>query len=813
MKLELKLAILLSLPLLFAFGCDADKGRDKEVKSVIVISGDNQCAPPNTDCAKELRLELLGAKVPGLLGGEGEPAPVEGVNVSFVPCEGSSLRFSPSECVSRSGGAVSTRVRTGEDVGDQYFKVVPEGFPEAAITLRVLSGVKLVGNRQEAMAGRTLPQPLQVRLEDALARPVKGVPVYFRLTSVPSKKTSAEVYPARTVTDDNGVAEARLKLGDETGTYTVMAEVSGGAKGLNIRGIEFRGMGLNVLMLVVTVVGWLAIFIYGMNLMSDGLQLIAGDKMKRVLGVFTSNRFKAVAAGALVTGVIQSSSACTVMVIGFVNAGLLSLTQAIGVIFGANVGTTMTAQLISFNLGALALPAVVAGLLVMMLSKKSVGKGWGQSILGFGLLFLGMNMMADSLKEVSGFPSFVDFFARFDCTPVDGKMPFLCVLGAIGIGTAMTVLIQSSSATIGIALALAAGGLLNFWTAVPLILGDNIGTTITALLASLGANRRAKQAAVAHTLFNVLGTCYMVALFYVPWDGVPIFLRFINSITAGDVFAPAPENISRHIAMAHTMFNVCNVIVFIGFIPQIAKLCGLIVKIKDEAAVKLTQLEPHLLNTPSVAIEQSIAALRHMTKEAWAMVDEAMTGLFLASKQDAELVKSLAEREKRVDAVQQEVTEYLAQLTQRVLTEPQSEIIPLLMHCVNDAERVADHTENIAKLSQRLKAAKHDLSKEGRQELDELWGVLAVQADNVIASLNEAGGDNLDLALKDEKRVNRLADKFEKNHIKRLRKCKCDVVSGIVFIEMLNELEKVGDHLANIAERAPQIQRHHLNLS
>ncbi|OGV54433.1 MAG: hypothetical protein A2017_03890 [Lentisphaerae bacterium GWF2_44_16] len=573
-------------------------------------------------------------------------------------------------------------------------------------------------------------------------------------------------------------------------------------------------MSLNVFSLVISVLGGLALFIFGMTMMSDGLQMVSGEKMKRILHLFSCNRFIAVLAGALVTGVIQSSSACTVMVVGFVNAGLLNLTQAIGIVFGANIGTTATAQLISFDLGFLALPAVTIGVVIMLLAKKRIIKDWGQMLLGFGLLFFGMGMMSEELKVIGNFPSFMQFFNNFDCTPVNGRMPFISVLGAIGIGTAMTVLIQSSSATIGIALALAGSGLINFYTAIPLILGDNIGTTITAILASLNTNRRAKQAAVGHVLFNVLGATYMVLLFYVPYPGtdIPIFLYLINAITSGDVFAAVPENIERHIAMAHTMFNVFNVLLFLPFIAYIVKICNMIVKIEDEKKLVIQYLEPHLLETPSVAIEQSIKSLRYMLKEAWTMVDKSFNKSFLPAKTDKDLSTRLREKEEEVDKLQHDITEYLVQITKRELSEHQAEIIPLLMHCTNDAERIGDHADNILRLAKRFEASKGKLSESGRKELGKMWELLHSQAKSVIACFDDTDVNNISVALKDEKQINKYAKSFEKEHVKRLKKGSCDIVVGIIFIEILAELERVGDHLTNIAERAPEIQKHQLKL-
>jgi Na+/phosphate symporter len=234
--------------------------------------------------------------------------------------------------------------------------------------------------------------------------------------------------------------------------------------------------------------------------------------------------------------------------------------------------------------------------------------------------------------------------------------------------------------------------------------------------------------------------------------------------------------------------------------------------VKIEEPVKLHYLEPHLLNTPSIALEQSVNSIRYMVKEAWKMVEMATNKSFMKGKTEIEMTSHLARREEKIDKLQQDITDYLVELTRRKLTEPQSSIIPLLMHCTNDAEKIADHTENILSLSKRLEEAKHKISKSAKEELRELWGNLSAEAENVMRALNRTDKDNIDLALYEEEKINRAVDELEKRHIKRLQKGECNPVVGIIFIEMLSELEKIGDHLSNIAERTPEMQRHHINL-
>ncbi len=799
-----------TVPTLF-YGCSDRTAAT--VDQVRVLQGADQCTLPGKQFPQELRLEFLGPRIPGLLGGAGSRSPVAGLRVHFVPVDGSDLRVEPANAATDAGGAVSVRVFAGRETGDQYLKVIPDGFPAKAVTLRFVSGMQIAGDQSEYKAGTIGQDPIAVKLERD-GRPVAGVPVHFRLLATSEGvKSSAKILTPLSYTDETGVAETKVQIGRKTGVYQLGIEVVDPDQGFLIRSKEIKLFGFNLAAVVISVLGGLTLFIFGMKLMGDGIQKVAGENMKKVLQFFARNGIVAVVAGTLVTAVIQSSSATTVMVIGFINAGLINLTQAIGIIFGANIGTTVTAQIISFNLSGLALPAITIGFLIT-LSKRRQINGWGETILGFGLLFFGMTLMSDELRVLGDMESFKQFFRAFDCSPQGDWMPIGAVLGAIGIGIGATVLIQSSSAAMGIVLALAGSGLINFYTAVPLLIGTNIGTTITAMLAALAANRVAKQAALAHTLFNVFGALVMLVLFYVPYgpERIPVFLYFINAITPGDVFAAIPQNIERHIAMAHTFFNVAVVVLLLPVISQFARFCNWMLPIRNDDAVKIRLLEPGLLNTPSIALKQTVSAIRLMVEDSWKMLDAAVNKHFLPGVSDKEKYEALAAAEERIDAMQAEVTAYLVQLTRKQLTEPQSELIPLLMHCTNDAERMADHTEIILQLTDRLIKNEKKLSESARKDLKKMWELLNDQQKNVIAALGSDNPETIRFALKDERKINKLADKYEAGHIERLRKGNCAMANGIIFVEMLGELAQVGDNLSNIAERTPEIQKHYVKL-
>ena len=860
-----RIAAILFAGLIILFsGCEKGQNRLK-VGSMKIVQGTDQTALPEQTFEKTVLIELLSQPEINLFGRKTKPEPVNGASVKVIPAENSGLSVVEPELVSDNGGIVSFKVKAGKNIGDQYLYVIPDG-TDIKQEIRFIVGAKLQGAEQEGRAGKNLVDPLTVTLYKNDGTPAAGIPVYFSVADSPERKNSASVSPEMIKTNSDGVAATDVKLGKDTGSYTIGIEVSDPESGFFIRNHKVRLLGINIVSVILTLVGGLAFFLFGMKLMGDGLLKIAGENMKKILQFFSRRTMVAVLAGTVVTAVIQSSSATTVMVIGFINAGLLTLRQSIGIIFGANIGTTITAQIIAFDLASLALPAVAIGFLVT-LAKKRVMKGWGETILGFGLLFFGMTLMSSEMKILGEFPTFVNLFRSFDCAPINGVMPIGAVLGAILIATVATFVIQSSSAATGIIIALAAGGLINFYTAVPLLLGTNIGTTVTAFLASLAANKVAKQAALSHSLFNVSGSLIMLILFYIPYgpDRTPCFLYFINAITPGNAFAEHPQNIERHIAMAHTFFNIFTVLLLLPFAGVFTKICEKLIPLREP--VKIQKLEPHLLNTPSIAIEQVINVLRGMVQDAWKMVDQAVNKHFIQGELDDESTEQLDEQEQKIDDLQAEITNYLVRITRRQLTHHQSAIIPLLMHCTNDAERIADHTDNIMKLTKRLIKTGTKLSDVAIDDLNKLWSVLDSQAENVTLALSSSSDHgNVQLALDSEKKVNKLAKKYEKNytrkkdaadlsadmsemeveipilsetdeeiivpseamenereinqlarkyekeHVKRRNNGKCSVETSVIFVEMLWELEKLGDHLANIAIRTPKIQEHYVEI-
>ena len=546
-------------------------------------------------------------------------------------------------------------------------------------------------------------------------------------------------------------------------------------------------------MTLLQVAGGLAIFIFGMKLMSDGLHQVAGERMRNILRMFSANPMVAVASGAAVTCVIQSSSASTVMVIGFINAGLLTLTQAMGLIFGANIGTTVTAQLVAFDISWIIMPAIILGLLLGFVKNQKVAD-WSATIMGLGFLFLGMEFMSGELKSLASHPVFMKAFQTFQCAPVNGMLPIGSLLGAICIGIFATMIIQSSSACSGIVIALGASGLLDLYTAVALVMGSNIGTTITAQLAAMTANRFAKQAALAHTLFNVFGVLIISVSFLIPWGSEPAFFTLIKKMSING-------DLPRQIANAHTVFNVVTTLVLLPFIPLFAKICEKIIPI-PAGKVKYQYLEPHLLDSPPIALTQTAYALRRMLQKAWKMIDCALNIYNRNDEKNQTMVRQLEKREADIDERQKNITDYLSQLMGKKLTPQESAQIPLLLHCTNDVERIGDHTEIIQNIIGQLQENDLHFSIQAEKEYDLLHDKLAEIAKLSAGMLSHFTPEMLKKSEEIEFDMYNLLNKFETEHIARINRGDCRPQVGILYLELLAEIRKISRHLFNINERS-----------
>ncbi|MGD9808435.1 MAG: Na/Pi cotransporter family protein [Deferribacterales bacterium] len=529
-------------------------------------------------------------------------------------------------------------------------------------------------------------------------------------------------------------------------------------------------------------IGGLGLFLYGMKLMSEGLQKTAGSSLKNIIEKFTSNRFIGVIVGTVVTVIIQSSSATTVMVVSFVNAGLMNLFQALSIVLGANIGTTITAQLIAFKITKFALPAIGMGVAMALFSKDAKKRYYGEIILGFGLLFFGLETMKHAFIPLKEAKEFADLFVFFSVNPI----------AAAAAGAILTVIVQSSSATIGITIAMASTGLLDFHAAAALVLGENIGTTITANLAALGGSRTAKQAAFGHFLFNFIGVAYMLMF-------LSVLIHFIDAYTPGAVDYVAADGtkpyIARHVANLHTAFNIINMVIFLPFIHILARLCEKIIKSESPKKNQLLRLDPNMVKTPSIAIAQAKSEVELMSKMPVEMIKIVQESF----KENKSKLKQVKEIEGRLDIMNHEFSSFLTLLTQQNISERTSHIINDLTHVIHNLEKIGDHSENIARFKDKMLKKGLDFSPEANKEIDNMIDVVVKFTEDVIKFYNRPESiHTLDTDAEDQ--IDSMRKKFKNNHMKRLSEGSCNINSGIIFVDIINNLEKIGDHVYNIAQ-------------
>lgn len=532
-------------------------------------------------------------------------------------------------------------------------------------------------------------------------------------------------------------------------------------------------------------IGGMGLFLFGMKMMSESLKKVAGERLKNTLDILTRRPILGLLIGALVTCLVQSSSATTVMTVGFVNAGLLTLRQAISIILGANIGTTLTAWLISFfalfKITNYALPAIGIGFLLTLLGKTNKVKMWGQFILGFGLLFTGLGFIKDTFSPLKNSVVLKNILVTF------GNYPVLGILLGVGI----TFLFQSSSATIALIQIMAFSGLVDFQTTIPIILGDNIGTTVTAELSAIGSNVSARRTAHAHALLNILGVCYMIIPVY-----TGLYSRLIEMLIPGPI---TQNNIMLHIALSHSIFNIINsLIVFLPLISVLEKLTIKLARVKagsiDMAPI---YLEKHLLDNPPIAIKQSINEILRMMGIAYDTLHNAFRCF---TNMDLRLEGNINEGEDAVDNLQKEITQYLVELSRKDLDIDEAETIPVLLHSVNDVERVSDHAINILELAQRRAEQNLPLTPTAQEETERIFSVAVSMFRNTINALKDEDIAAARTVLQDEKQLNHLQVLLKDNHIKRVNRGECNMLSGIIFIDFVDNVEKIGDHLTNVAQ-------------
>ena len=537
--------------------------------------------------------------------------------------------------------------------------------------------------------------------------------------------------------------------------------------------------------IAISLVGGLGMFLYGMNVMGDGLQKAAGEKLKKIIEMLTTNKIMGVLVGTLVTAIIQSSSATTVMTIGFVNAGIMSLQQAVGVIMGANVGTTVTAQLVSFNIEKYAPMAIGIGMAFWFFTKKKNVKNISEILIGFGILFVGMNFMKAAAAPVSEMPQVHDAMLYLSKNPVLGILAGFVITGTI----------QSSSASIGILIVLASQGLLPITAALPVLYGDNIGTCVTSLLSTVGASRNARRAAIMHLCFNVIGTLLFIIVLSKP------IVALVTSID--------PTNVPRQIANAHTLFNVVNVIVLLPFSSYLVKLATKLVPYTEDEDLENIHttkfLDERILETPSIALSNTVDEVIRMASRSTRALDSAYDAVKTFSHEKRE---KTFEYEKMINTLQLDITNFLFALSNRNLSDLERIKADVLFHIVNDIERVGDHADNIAEISQFMEDKKVIFTEDARKELDTIFELASKNFYDSITALKTSDFELAATITEREREINILEQNARNSHMARLHAGTCSVEAGIYFLDIISNLERISDHSINITEELGRMSGH-----
>lgn len=532
-------------------------------------------------------------------------------------------------------------------------------------------------------------------------------------------------------------------------------------------------------------IGGLGMFLYGMDAMADGLQKSAGHKMQQLLGALTSNRLMGVLLGTGITAIIQSSSATTVMVVGFVNAGIINLQQAVGIIMGANIGTTVTSWIVSMSEWGEMLkpeffaPALVGvGALFNLFAKSEKKKQIGQILVGFGVLFIGLTFMSVSITPYKDAPIFGQAFS------VLGRNPILGILA----GLVVTGIIQSSSASVGILQTLALNGIVNWQSAIFITLGQNIGTCVTALLSSLGANRTAKRAAVMHLLFNVTGAFIF---------GIIMFVLFkLNPVLASSSIT------SVEISIFHTIFNVTNTIILFPFAGLLVKASGIFVRSKekeeqpDSESEMKRHLDERILETPSFAIENVNQQVVNMGYAALENFDVAADALLSS---DVSEIKQVEKLEQKIDHYEKLLTDYLIKINNQSLNEEQHMLVKNLFYTVSDFERVSDHCENLSELAAEKANRKIIFSQEAESEMREMLNAVRSSLEHAVKARETSDMSEVRAVVQSEENVDSLEEELRERHIERLSAQACKPENGVIFLDALSNLERISDHAHNIA--------------
>jgi len=549
---------------------------------------------------------------------------------------------------------------------------------------------------------------------------------------------------------------------------------------------------MEILLRTLEIVGSLGVFLFGMKIMSEALQKVAGERLKALLGKMTANRVSGVGTGLLTTAIVQSSSATTVMVVGFVNAQLLNLRQAIGVIMGANIGTTLTGWLVALigfkvKLSAMALPIVGIGM-AMTFMHGSRRKQWGEVLLGFGILFLGLHLLKSSIPELD--ESQLHFVQDLGGTGIGSALVF------VGMGTLVTVVLQSSSATMTLTLTMTAAGWITFDNAAAMILGENIGTTITALLASIGTSVTARRAALAHTTFNIFGVIWAITL--LRWVMLPV----VDAMVPGDPWTiPAVATVvTAHLAMFHSTFNITNTLLLLPFVTWIARFVTRLVpgSAEQEQPIFGKFISTPVVGTPEIQLVQVQQELRHMTDVVTGMFRDAMEAIAHPGPKQAAIIERVRKDELRTDGLEREITEVLRRTGRESTSGKVARDIANMTHNAHRLERIGDHCERLVNIADRIsKVAQLELAERSLENLRTLQPVIEAALANTRRYFE--GGGSLEEARRLEGELDEARDRIRLDFVEAIQKNDGEPISDLWFLDALNHVEEIGDACYGIA--------------
>ncbi|MGB8226661.1 MAG: Na/Pi cotransporter family protein [Sedimentisphaerales bacterium] len=550
--------------------------------------------------------------------------------------------------------------------------------------------------------------------------------------------------------------------------------------------------------MIFTIVGGLGIFLFGMMSISEGMQAVAGERLRKLINAVTNNRFIACGIGTLVTSIIQSSSVTTVIVVGMVNAGIMTLMQAIGVILGADIGTTVTAWILVINIGAYGLPILGVSAMVYLFTKREKIRFTAMAIMGLGMVFFGLELMKNGFAPLKEMPEFIAWFSRFSPDSYFGVMK--CVL----VGSIITGIVQSSSATVGITMGLAFNGIIDYPTAAALVLGENIGTTVTALLASIGTSPNARRAAVAHSLIKIIGVIWISLLFIPYTKGVELFIQWRGGTDVATAVIINDKTTFPHmmeaIAITHTLFNVFNIIVFMPFVRHLANLLNYIIpeKAKYERP-RLTALDIRLFEAPALGIQQSQQEIVRMADAVSDMMTK-LKEIITFGGGTKEKQEYIFQQERELDVMQKEIVEFVSRMMTGIIPFDVAELGRRQMRMADEYESVSDYITNILKLNLKLRDAKQHITEEGKKAILDLHAQVTDYISFINDAVKTANGDTLTEADGKGRFITSLMKKYRAEHIARVESGKATALKSLIFTDILNSYRRIKDHGLNIAE-------------